>query len=286
MKLGEIGVRIAALAATWCFTNGIAQADLVTVNTRPASGSGSCLFADSDSAASGPIISAQNCSSVGFDAIRTVRANARADYGSVGASTAVDLITSSSLENSGIAQANAQAFYVFTGPGTHVNTRLNLNLAGGLSVSGIFFSEIRITVAVNGVEQGVRIFLGPSGVQLLNNSLIDPSSNWGIFTSLSGGALTLQTAALNLPVGSPVNVFMELMALGSGLGPGNARAEFANTLTFNPSGDVFELPDGFTVNGANVVNNVWTGADTGVPEPATWTLAAAGVGLLVLLRRR
>ncbi|MBM3728950.1 MAG: PEP-CTERM sorting domain-containing protein [Acidobacteria bacterium] len=121
----------------------------------------------------------------------------------------------------------------------------------------------------------------------LGNSLFSQTGPLSNFAGAQGHSLNFTTLPFTIPTGTPVTVEMFVEAHAGVLGSAAARAEFGSTLTFNGSGAVFGLPDGFTVNGPNLVDNRWTGAPApAVPEPASWSLCAAAAGLAVLLRRR
>ncbi len=161
-------------------------------------------------------------------------------------------------------------------------------MSGGVSESGFgFFSRLFVSVAVNGFARGATLIEDPNGFRVLGNSLFPQTGPLSNFTNTQGHSLNFTTLPFTIPVGTPVTVEMFVETVASVLGSATARAEFGSTLTFNGSGAVFGLPDGFTVNGPNLVDNMWNGAPaTAVPEPASWSMCAAAMGLAVLLRRR
>ncbi|MBM3783175.1 MAG: hypothetical protein FJW30_02385 [Acidobacteria bacterium] len=284
-------VRTALIAASGWVGAGLAYgAPILDVNIRPSAGSGTCIVPESQRAASGPITVGQNCSSTGFGFTRTGRASATADLGSVGASAAVELSAIGSLDNSAIAGARASGEYLFTGPVTSISAPIILDLSGGLSGGatgfGLGFASLFVSVAVDGFARGALLTQGPDGFEVRGNSLFPQTGPLSSFTNPQGHSLNFTTLPFTIPVGTPVTVELFVEARAGVLGNMTARAEFGNTLTFNGSGAVFGLPDGFTANGPSLVDNMWTGEPAAaVPEPASWSLCAATMGLAILLRR-
>ncbi len=84
----------------------------------------------------------------------------------------------------------------------------------------------------------------------------------------------LTTEAVTVPVGVPFSVSM-VISVYSNVGINNGRAiaiaDFTGGLGYPTSGDVFNLPDGFTVNsvGASVEDNRFVGMDEEPPLPFT-----------------
>ena len=70
----------------------------------------------------------------------------------------------------------------------------------------------------------------------------------------------------------------------------SATADFSNTLEFPSEIDVFNLPQGYTVNaGTYLVDNRFIDPTStpAIPEPETWALLFAGLGCIgARLRRR
>ncbi len=100
----------------------------------------------------------------------------------------------------------------------------------------------------------------------------------------SPGVLVSPTVTVAL--GTPTTVVFDLFVntqVGQG---GSASVEFPNSLDFVTGMDLFNLPNGVTVNapGSFVVNNRFLPADA--PEPATLALFALGLVSLGWARRR
>ncbi|MEP7365018.1 MAG: PEP-CTERM sorting domain-containing protein [Acidobacteriota bacterium] len=91
-----------------------------------------------------------------------------------------------------------------------------------------------------------------------------------------------------------INFLFRLTAVSISAGQTSlSHVEFADTASLPLTGPVFNLPDGYTVDIPDlfVANNRYLppgGAGVGgeVPEPATFTTAAAGLAVLALVMRR
>ena len=92
---------------------------------------------------------------------------------------------------------------------------------------------------------------------------------------------------LNAPVFFEMSIGADAGAVGSGA---SATSDFSGSFKFPTVGDVFNLPNGITVNaGSYLVNNHFIdplATPAGVPEPASWALMVAGIGMAGAARRR
>ena len=100
----------------------------------------------------------------------------------------------------------------------------------------------------------------------------------------------LRTPTFRVDFNAPVNFEMSISsgAFASGSG-GSSTTDFSGSFKFPTVGDVFNLPNGVTVNaGDYLVNNHFIDPlAVSVPEPASWALMIAGLGMAgVALRRR
>jgi hypothetical protein len=195
-----------------------------------------------------------------------------------------------------LADASAYVLYtdmVISGPvGGAVSTSLNLHLdgshiAGDSTIVGFgqtFASSlVDISVAIEGtpLADGVHSVSVVSGGNPVVSS-VQMLANWDTSHDFS-------TPAFTVTVGVPfqVKLFMHTQA-SVGAFPYNtagfsaeANADFSNTFSFATTGNVFNLPAGYTATSAQaaILNNTVIPA----PEPATLSLLAAP---LLLLRAR
>lgn len=178
-----------------------------------------------------------------------------------------------------------------------VTSSVATNATGGLTANGFASAGVTVGMTLNGtyVEGGATESRSSSEVSY---------STYGPLTDLMFPAL-FRTPVLNLPVGTPFSLLLELMpgAGAAGIIGGTAQEDqdpfaffiltsfsnFASTLTFPTSGPVFNLPDGATVNSASglIVNNRFVGGSpAGVPEPGSLALLAIALGAFAFSRRR
>ena len=120
-------------------------------------------------------------------------------------------------------------------------------------------------------------------------------SNFGLVSGVLGPAPhgMLRSPTLIVSLNQPIFFEMGLEVGNVTSGPGaSARSEFGHTFALPTGMDVFNLPDGVTVNaGDYLVNNRYfdpTAVTADVPEPASWALMIAGFGFVggALRRRR
>jgi hypothetical protein len=115
----------------------------------------------------------------------------------------------------------------------------------------------------------------PTGAGVLNS--VSPScgasSGSGGFTE--SGSYTISTNTLYLVV-MQTNLTVGTSNNGDAVGTGTVQG----LSTVDP---IFTVPNGFTLELSSGVGN---GSQGAVPEPATWTMLAAGMGLLILAKRR
>lgn len=212
-----------------------------------------------------------------------------------------------------IGQATGIIDTTFTvlGPGVgpisiSINFELSGFLGGGTSAGQVSFREI-----YNEVNIGTRLANGSDGPVYRYFGKAEESFNFsrnpGLITEVSGDLAPAASTCLRpdslTPSFTRTPVFqvfpgqqnsIQLLArakVTSGAGSfGNGIASFLNTFKFDPTQQVFNLPDGYTVEveGMNVVNNrvVDPNANAEVPEPSTYLLAGSALSLAILMRRR
>lgn len=213
---------------------------------------------------------------------------------------------------------------VVSGSGSSVLGSLNLELDGGLNTSsfaqlgsGMFDeTQANASVALNlciiSCVSGTR-FSGSVTTGSISDVDTQSSSDQGPFESelltgftdgvAQGAPFGIVTPALQLPVGTPFSIFLQLRShtearsrntiVGSAR-QADAAALFDHTLSFPVTGPVFNLPDGFTVQSVSglIAGNAWQGGPSDpepipVPEPGTlWLLASSLLALICFAPRR
>lgn len=145
-------------------------------------------------------------------------------------------------------------------------------IEGYATVGGGFFSFRRI-LRGDGAEEGFNDFFTD-----------------GVLGDPAGARLTTPTVRVNFDTPIALSLHLQAGVFSRGVFS-SALSDFGGSFKF-ASGDVFNLPDGVTVNaGDYLVNNRFidplappSGA---VPEPAAWALMITGFGLAgATLRRR
>ena len=200
----------------------------------------------------------------------------------------VSLDASESLGGLVDSVAQVNTFLTFTptagSTATSIPVQLNLGVSGDLFASG-------------SADVSWRLFSGDFAFDYLTQVGSDPRHSAVGIDFISGGESLngdvhvvsgrMQSAVVNVPVGIPVAFNLSLTVGGFG-NPGSFGGDFVHSVDFPIGADVFTLPDGFTVNDADLflVNNRFSPppADTAVPEPST--LLLLGTGLLAARRLR
>ena len=171
----------------------------------------------------------------------------------------------------------------------------NLLFNGSLFASGDAYTFADVTVSFNNTE-----FLGCATVGVFEGTTRCAKTPGYYTLDLSNTTLSIvKTPDFTVPVGVPIAVSAQIVgtaAAGTYLPntDGSASCSFDDTLSFAPTGPVFDLPPGFTVDSVDgqIVNNQWVGAETvtSAPEPsATGLFTIGGVlpgGSRMLRKRR
>jgi hypothetical protein len=169
---------------------------------------------------------------------------------------------------------------VISGPAGTVTTSFNLFLHGSESASTTLPSigtnnaneNIQLSFSINGSNKGgglQSLASSNGGAPLLNSSGM--LVGWQQIGGLVTPTFTVQ-ANVPFSLELALSTFAEVTGNLRGSFNVSGNADFGGTLTFAPSGSVFNLPQGYTANsaGAGIVNNLF------VPEPSSFVLAALG----------
>jgi hypothetical protein len=208
-------------------------------------------------------------------------AKATADAGHVGGF--MQAVSSPSGTLNGATASDYSDGFVFTGPGTSVNVSLNLGFSGSINTDNLGFASIDARTIINGTLVG----------ELLHEVVYGVTSvcTVRLFSGLPGGTCSdtyntiLTTGMITVPVGSVVFVELILETATNASGGGTAQVSFGNSLDFITGADLFNLPDGYSVNSAPsfVTNNRFlpNGTTPSVPEPGSTALF--GIALFAMM---
>lgn len=176
---------------------------------------------------------------------------------------------------------------------TTIDVSFNLNIAG--SLSGAINTGVDWTIFGGGGAGGFSFSMGsviePGGNP---SNPLPPSHSETNITYTGGGEslstfsdtvnATATTALFTVGVGVLVPININLRVDGVATLGATGSADFLNSLDF-PLTDIFNLPDGFTVNDPDmfIVNNDFLAPTAATPLPAALPLFASGLGTLGLL---
>jgi hypothetical protein len=281
----RLSFAILVTAAACALAPGLAGAVPSFFVNAGASGSntiGGCIVSGTDGTSTTPNFSQRTC--IG-DPNGTGQATARTFFGHVGASA-----DAQTFGLSGTSAFAAFARYldsvVFTGPpGGLIPVSLNLDFSGALNAaSGSGEVRMSITIGGNGVGNFREVIDGNGVVAECINSFGIGCGNLVI------ASVTTSSVLVPVDVDVPVELGLAVFVGATGIS-GSASVEFLNSLDFPIGRDLFNLPDGFTVNapGSFIVNNrfVPTPSEAApVPGPSALVLVGIGLGGLAFLRRR
>ena len=271
-------------AAAGIFTVGVGSS---TVN-----GVGGCSGGGLSSGSS-PISISGVCS----DTVGVIGASASSNSGHLGARATAATFGGTSLVGLIGGQAIFSDTLMFTSSNplaTFADVSLNMALDGVLNAAANAAVGAHAAAQLDGHISIVGRFFqflftndtGPSGFTILNalelvTGVIGPTTN-----------AQLRTPTFRVDLNAPVLFEMSFGAGAGAVGSGaSSTTDFSGSFKFPTVGDVFDLPNGVTVNaGDYLVNNHFIdplAPPAGVPEPSSWALVIAGLGVAgAALRRR
>jgi hypothetical protein len=221
--------------------------------------------------------------------------SARAAHGVIGGAIAGNFITApggGTLPFHPTVRASAFGDITFQGSTPTLQTSLNMFIHGGMSLDAFPASSFRYAagqvsfrVEINGLATDFDSILdanvnSPTTFNQFSNLVIPPSLG-NDFTVNGIGT----TGLIAVPVGVPIRISLSLylafnFGAGAPAGIASFNGNFADTMSFATSGPVFNLPEGYTVNGFGIVDNHFS-----VPEPSGAILLVVFMGMLVFQRQ-
>jgi hypothetical protein len=236
---------------------------------------------------SSPVTVMQSCTSGSTG--ETYQATAKSSQGHLGTS----ITTTGGPENQGAIESSLASFTtnVLFSPtagstSTTIDVSLNLNVDG--SLSGAPNTGVGWTIFGGGGAGGFSFSMGsvvqPGG----NPSTPLPPTHFETNIAYTSGGETLSTfsdtvsattttALFTVGVGVLVPININLRVDGGASLGATGTAEFLNSLDF-PLTNIFNLPDGFTVNDPDmfISNNNFVPPVAAIPEPSTWAMLLLG----------
>lgn len=265
------------------------SAAFFTAGTTPFSGANNCSGVQGG-VGSAPISASAICSpSAGV----TSQSEARATYGQVGASAQVlggssafavssfqDTVMFTSTDPNAY-EATVTFQFVLDG---FMTAHAGAPIIGGPSPNAV--SDVRASLFFNG--QGPFTFDRTDTSDFTGNHTTIDYGNLSVASGnpFDSGLNLILTRSFLVPLNYNITYAFQLSSSASVFADGEASSLFSHTMGFSPGLNAFILPDGVTANaGDYLVNNRLVSG--GVPEPASWALMIAGLGLTgAALRRR
>jgi hypothetical protein len=216
--------------------------------------------------------------------------SARASRGAVGGSIAGSFVTApggGTLPFHPTVTAQSVGTITFHGSTPTIETSLNMNIGGAMSLDTLpgssfryAFGHVDFQMRVGGTMTEFLSILdanesSPTTFNQFNNMVLVEQGNGFVVNALG------TTGPITVPVEVPftAGLFLKLfynIGAGAPAGAAGFSANFSHTFSFATSGPVFNLPEGYTVDGFGIVDNHFA-----VPEPSAAILLFASIGVLL-----